>query len=176
VPTSANHPSLPHAIEHHIRVIRGQKVMLGMDLATLYEVPTRVLNQAVRRNLRRFPEEFMFQLTAEEASALRSQTVTLAAGRGRHSKYAPLAFTEYGVVMLSSVLNSDRAIQMNILIIRTFLRLREMIAANKDLAERVGKLEANQRNIGSIIDVLGDEIENMKALPPPSKRKIVFDL
>jgi hypothetical protein len=150
--------------------------MLGTDLAALYEVPTRVLNQAVRRNLKRFPEEFMFQLTAEEALALRSQIVTIAAGRGRHSKYAPLAFTEYGVVMLSSVLNSGRAIQMNILIIRTFLRLREMIAANKDLAERVGKLEANQRNIGSILDVLVDEIKHMKALPPPSKRKIGFDL
>jgi predicted AAA+ superfamily ATPase len=139
-------------------------------------LPTRVLNQAVRRNLRRFPEEFMFQLTMAEASALRSQTVTLTAGRGRHSKYAPLAFTEYGMVMLSSVLNSDRDIQMNILIIRTFLRLREMIAANRDLVERIVKLEANQRDIGSILDALVDEIENMKALPPPSKRKIGFDL
>jgi ORF6N domain len=104
MPKPAKHNVASHPIERHIRVIRGQKVMLGTDLAALYEVPPRVLNQAVRRNLRRFPEEFMFQLTTEEASALRSQTVTLT-GRGRHSKYAPLAFTEYGVVMLSSVLN-----------------------------------------------------------------------
>jgi predicted AAA+ superfamily ATPase len=89
----------------------------------------------------------MFQLTTEEASALRSQTVTLATGRGRHSKYAPLAFTEYGVVMLSSVLNSDRAIQMNILIIRTFLRLREMIAANKLEAEQPVFQEAITRGL-----------------------------
>jgi len=138
MPKPVKHTVASHPIERHIRVIRGQKVMLGPDLAALYDVAPRVLNQAVRRNLRRFPEEFMFQLTTEETSALRSQTVTLAAGRGRHSKYTPLAFTEYGVVMLSSVLNSDRAIQMNILIIRTFLRLREMIAANRDLADGWG--------------------------------------
>jgi hypothetical protein len=91
----------------------AEKVMLDADLAELYQVETRVLNQAVRRNLDRFPEDFMFQFTGQEASALRSQIVTLEKGRGRYSKYAPLAFTELGVAMLSSVLNSDRAVQMN---------------------------------------------------------------
>ena len=95
-------------IERRIYVIRGQKVMLDADLAELYEVETRALNQAVRRNGSRFPGDFMFQLTEREAAALRSRFVTLEKGRGSHSKYAPLAFTEHGVAMLSSVLNSDR--------------------------------------------------------------------
>ena len=101
-------------IDRRIYIVRGRKVMLDADLAELYQVETRALNQAVRRNLDRFPEDFMFQLTAQEASTLRSQIVTLEKGRGRYSKYAPLAFTELGVAMLSSVLNSDRAVQMNI--------------------------------------------------------------
>ena len=120
-------------IDRRIYIVRGRKVMLDADLAQ-YQVETRALNQAVRRNPDRFPEDFMFQLTAQEASALRSQIVTLEKGRGRHSKYAPLAFTELGVAMLSSVLNSDRAVQMNILIMRAFVRLREALATNEALA------------------------------------------
>jgi hypothetical protein len=150
--------------------------MIGSDLASLYGVPTRTLNQAVRRNLKRFPKEFMFELSSEEASTLRSQIVILEKGRGQYSKYAPLAFTEHGVVMLSAVLNSDRAIQMSLVVIRAFVRLREMIAANKDLAFRVAKLESSQRQIASVIDVLAEEIESMKALPPSPKRKIGFHL
>jgi hypothetical protein len=99
--------------------------MLAADLADLYLVPTKVLNQAVRRNPDRFPPDFMFQLSREEASVLRSQTVTLEKGRGRYPKYAPFAFTEHGVAMLSSVLNSDRAVQMKILIIRALVKLRK---------------------------------------------------
>ena|SRR5277367_3439834 len=110
-------------IEQHIRVIRGQKVLLDHDLALLYGVPTKVLNQAVRRNLDRFPDDFTYQLSREEASVLRSQIVTLKRGRGRHAKYVPLAFTEQGVAMLSSVLRSPRAVKMNILIMRAFVRM-----------------------------------------------------
>lgn len=108
---AAQLPVPAQLIERRIYLIRGQKIMLNTDLAELYQVPTKAFNQAVRRNARRFPADFMFQLTEEEATALRSQSVTLEAGRGRHSKYAPLAFTEHGVAMLAAVLNSDRAVQ-----------------------------------------------------------------
>jgi hypothetical protein len=161
-------------IERRIYLIRGQKVMLDSELAELYQVPTKTLNQSVRRNLYRFPEDFMFQLTADEAAALRSQFVTLETGRGRYSKYAPLAFTEHGVAMLSSVLNSQRAVQMNILIIRAFVKMRELLASHKDLASRVEKLEANQKRHASVINILADEIDQIKKLPEPSKRRIGF--
>ena len=147
--------------------------MLDSDLAALYRVSTKAFNQAVKRNLGRFPSDFMFKLSPGEGSLMRSQFVTASK---RNVRYQPLAFTEHGVAMLSSVLRSERAVQVNVMIIRAFVRIRELIAANKDLAQRVSKLEVQQRNIGSIIDVLVDEIEHMKALPPPSKRKIGFDL
>jgi hypothetical protein len=105
-------------IERSIYLVRGQKVMLDMDLAKLYEVPTKRLNEQVRRNERRFPVDFMFQLTVQEIESLRSQFATLKPGRGKHRKYRPYAFTEQGVAMLSSVLNSDRAVQVNIEIMR----------------------------------------------------------
>ena len=168
------------SIQRHIYVIRGHKVMLDADLATLYQVSTSSLNQAVKRNSKRFPEDFMFRLSHAEAAAMRSQTVTASK---RNLKYQPLAFTEHGVAMLSAVLHSGRAVETSIMIVRAFIALREMIAANKDLAARVEKLESGHRQTASIIDVLVDEIENVardvrevKALPPPSKRKIGFDL
>jgi hypothetical protein len=175
MPKSTNRPALLHPIERHIRVVRGQKVMLDADLAALYGVTTGNLNLAVRRNLPRFPKDFMFTLTKDEADSLLLQTARAKTGRGGR-RTPPFAFTELGVAMLSSVLHSERAVQMNIAIMRAFVRLREMIAANKDLAVRVEKLEHGQRRIGSIIEVLVDEIEHMKALPPPNKRKIGFDL
>ncbi len=158
-------------VERRICVIRGQKVMLDSDLAELYQVPTRVLNQAVRRNRDRFPGDFMFQLTAAEAAALRSQIVTLEKGRGRYSKYAPLAFTEHGVAMLSSVLNSARAVQMNIVIIRAFVRLRELLATHKGLARKLEQLEATQREHGSILVAVVQEIKKMKKAPRQPKHK-----
>ena len=162
-------------VERRIYLIRGQKVMLDTDLADLYEVPTKVLNQAVRRNLDRFPEDFMFQLTEEVAAALRSQIVTLEKGRGRHSKYPALAFTELGVSMLSSVLRSKRAVQMNILIMRAFVRLREMLATHKDLAKKMEQVETRLRQHGSAIAVLVDEIKKLKQPPPvPPRRRIGF--
>jgi hypothetical protein len=176
-------PFITQPVERHIRLIRGQRVMLDSDLAALYQVSTKALNQAVRRNIGRFPDEFMFQLTVAEASALRSQIVTLEKGRGRYSKYAPLVFTEHGVVMLSSVLSSERAVQMNIMVVRAFLRLRELIASSKDIAARIEKLETDQRHTASIIEVLVDEIDSiardvrgMKTLSSTPKRKIGFDL
>ena len=137
-------------IESRIFVIRGQKVMLDADLAELYGVEIKVLNQAVKRNLDRFPGDFMFQLTADEyadlrsqsdISSLRSQIVTLKSGRGQHRKYFPYAFTEQGVSMLSSVLRSDRAIHVNIEIMRAFVRLRQMLASNAELSRKLVSLE-----------------------------------
>ena len=131
-------------IEKAIYFIRGEKVMLDRDLADLYSVPTKVFNQAVKRHRDRFPPDFMFQLTMQEArewwseepaSRLRSQSVTLK--RGQHIKYRPNAFTEHGILMLSSVLNSERAIQVNIEIMRAFVKLRRMLASNAELSRRL---------------------------------------
>jgi hypothetical protein len=161
-------------IERRIYLIRGQKVMIDADLAELYQVPTKALNQAVRRNLDRFPKDFMFQLTSEEADSLRSQIVTSNEGRGGR-RYQPYAFTEHGVAMLSSVLASTRAVQMNILIIRAFVNVREMLATHKDLAARMEKLEGTQKQHVSVISILADEIKRIKRLPAPApKRRIGF--
>jgi hypothetical protein len=166
-------------VESLIRVIRGLKVILDTDLAALYQVETRTLNQAVRRNTARFPEDFMFRLSDAEADSLRSQIV-ISNGRGG-SRYLPYAFTEYGVVMLSSVLKSPRAVQMNIFITRAFVRLREIIAGNKSLAARVAKLEPGHQDAASVIEILVEdidrlsgEVKQMKALPPVRRRRIGF--
>ena len=115
--------------------------MVDADLAELYGVPTKVFNQAVRRNVDRFPEDFMFRLSREEADSLRSQFVTLKAERGKHSKYLPIAFTEQGVAMLSGVLRSPRAIQVNIAIMRSFVRIRRMSQSYVDLARKIDQME-----------------------------------
>ncbi len=130
-------------IIQHIFIIRGQKVMFDRDLAALYGVETKVLNQAVKRNISRFPSDFVFQLTTKEVEFLRSQIVTLnePPKRGAHRKYQPYVFTEHGVLMLSSVLKSERAIQVNIQIVRTFIKLREMLSKYKDLKEKVEEIE-----------------------------------
>ena len=125
-------------IESLILIIRGEKVILDSDLATLYEVETKVLTQTVRRNMSRFPADFMFQLTREEFDHLRSQSVSSRWG-GR--RYLPYAFTEHGVVMLSSVLRSEHAVKVNIEIIRAFVRLRQILASDKRLAEKIDELE-----------------------------------
>ena len=126
-------------IASKIYLIRGIKVMLDRDLAELYGVETKVLKQAVRRNIDRFPADFMFELTNNENQSLRSQNVTLK--RGQHSKYLPFAFTEHGVLMLSSVLNSERAVQVNIQIMRTFTKLREALLDNKDLRRELEEIK-----------------------------------
>ena len=161
----------PELIERKIYLIRGQKVMLDNDLAELYGVPVKVLNQSVKRNLKRFPSDFMFQLNEDEHAALRSQFVTLKKGRGQHRKYLSFAFTEQGVAMLSSILNSERAIEVNILIMRAFVKLREMIASNKELAKRLDELE---NKYDAQFKVVFDAIRQLMTPPEPKKRKIGF--
>ena len=138
-------------VETMIHLIRGQKVIFDADLAQLYAVETKQLNRAVKRNPERFPPEFMFRLTEQER--LRCQVGTSKSGRGGR-RYLPYAFTEHGVVMLSSVLNSERAIQMSILVVNAFVRMRELIAANKDLSTRIDKLERGHHRTASVIEVL----------------------
>jgi phage regulator Rha-like protein len=160
-------------IEKAILLIRGHKVMLDSDLATLYGVTTKRLNEQVRRNRARFPEDFMFELTKEEADALRSQNATLKTGRGQHRKYLPYAFTEQGVAMLSSVLSSERAIEVNIAIVRAFVKLREILATHKDLARKLDELE---KRYDSQFRIVFEAIRQLM-LPPPEpdkKRKIGF--
>ena len=157
--------------------------MFDRDLADLYDVPTRTLNQAVRRNAERFPEDFAFVLSAEELNHWRSQIVTSNSSAKMGLRRPPFAFTQEGVAMLSAVLRSDRAVQMSIAIIRTFIRMRELMASSKDIADRVSKLERNHERTASVIEVLVEdidrcarELERMKALPALPKRKIGFDL
>ena len=156
-------------ISNKIYFIRNQKVMLDRDLAILYEVENRVLNQAVKRNLSRFPEDFMFQLTENEYNSLRSQIVILKKGRGEHQKYLPFAFTEHGILMLSSVLKSDKAIQTNIQIMRIFTKVRQMLLDTTeikiDILQIQKKLENHDKNIElvfSYLDELTEKKENEK--------------
>lgn len=128
-------------IERSILLIRGEKVLLDSALAALYGVQLKALNQAVKRNALRFPDDFMFQLNAQEHTSLRSQIVTLKNGRGMHPKYPPYAFTELGVAMLSSVLRSERAIRVNIDIMRTFVQLRRLLADSVELRQKLDALE-----------------------------------
>ncbi|HEY5290741.1 MAG TPA: ORF6N domain-containing protein [Burkholderiales bacterium] len=166
-------------IERSILVLRGHKVLLDADLAALYGVETRMLVQAVKRKLGRFPEDFMFQLDAEERELLRSQSViSNTPGRGGR-RYAPYVFTEQGVAMLSSVLNSPRAIAVNIEIMRAFVRLREMIASNKELAKRLDELEARiDRKLSTHDQAIAGILDAIRALmtppEPTRKRRIGF--
>ena len=157
-------------IERAILLIRAQKVMLDSDLAVLYGVPTRRLNEQVRRNRERFPSDFMFELTAEEAAALRSQIATSTIGRGGR-RYLPLAFTEQGVAMLSSVLRSKRAVQVNIEIMRAFVKLRELLATHKDLARQ---LEALERKYDVQFKVVFDAIRQLMTPPAAKAKRIGF--
>ena len=158
-------------IEKKIYLIRGHKVMLDSDLAELYEVATKVLLQAVKRNLKRFPEDFMFQLNYQDVAALRSQIVPLNKGRGQHRKYLPYVFTEQGVAMLSSVLKSERAVQVNIAIMRAFVKLREMIASHKDLVKRLDELE---KKYDEQFRVVFDAIRELMTPPEPKRKHIGF--
>jgi len=149
-------------IEQKIYLIRGQKVMLDKDLAMLYGVQTKVLNQAVKRNKKRFPSDFAFLLTWSEITGLRSQIVTLK--EKEHAKYRPYVFTEQGVAMLSSVLNSDRAIAVNIQIIRTFIKLRKLLATHADLLKKIETMEKGyDRQFRIVFEILRELRE------PPKK-------
>ena len=158
-------------LEGAIRVLRGHRVLLDEDLARLYQVEVKVLNQAVKRNHERVPGDFMFQLTDGEQAFLRSQTVTLETGRGQHRKYRPYAFTEQGVAMLSSVLHSPRAVQVNIEIMRAFVRLRQMLLAHTDLARKLAALEKKYDNQ---FKAVFEAIRDLMAPPVKPRRRIGF--
>ncbi len=163
-------------IEGMIYFIRGQKVMLDTDLAELYGVLTKNLNKAVKRNLERFPEDFMFQLTVEEHESLKKQFVTSKQGRGG-TRYLPLAFTEAGVAMLSSVLTSDRAAQVNVSIMRTFIKLRSFLAIENSLPDKVSKLE---QGTNKLFKVVFERLDNLEEQVNPKldshRRKIGLNL
>jgi len=155
-------------IEQAIVRLRGYNVLLDADLAALYQVSVKALNQAVKRNRNRFPQDFMFRLSAEEAESLRSQNVTLESGRGQHRKYLPNVFTEQGVAMLSSVLRSQRAVRVNIEIMRAFVRLRQLIASNAEFAKRLDDLETKYDAQFKLVFQAIREL--MTSLPAPRKR------
>ena len=163
-------------VGQRIYIVRNQRVMLDSALAELYQVPTFRLNEAVKRNQRRFPEDFMFRLTKGESERLISQFAMSKPEDGRGGRRSPpYAFTELGVAMLSSVLNSERAVQMNIVIMRAFVKLRELLVNNKELAARMDQIEATQREQASVIDVVVEEINALKQPPPdPPKHPIGF--
>jgi hypothetical protein len=153
-----------NSVENRIVLVRGQKVLLDSDLAALYDVEVRSIIQAVKRNNKRFPSDFFFQLTAEENEALRSQTVISKSSRGGR-RYAPYAFTEHGAIMAASVLNSPRAVEMSIYVVRAFVRQRETLATHKALAAKLAeleqRLETTDHNIVEIVKAI-----HMLAMPP----------
>ncbi len=162
-------------IQNRIYEIRGERVMLDFDLSRLYEVETKVLNQAVKRNIKRFPADFMFQLTKEEFESLkfqwetsdsnspflRSQFVTLETGRGKYTKYMPYAFTEQGIAMLSGILNSDKAISMNIAIMRTFVEIRKILLEQPDLKEQLNEIKQRLGEHDVQLNSIYDAMENL---------------
>jgi hypothetical protein len=166
-------------IQQRIYLIRGQKVMLDWDLARLYQVTTKRLNEQVKRNLSRFPEDFMFRLTTEESTSFNRSQIATGSQKHRSPRLVPYAFTEHGVAMLSSVLNSPRAVQMNIFIVRVFLKLREVLATHKDLARKIEQVEAKQEDHAILLGLVVKDIEtlatNVKAefrkLREPRRRK-----
>jgi hypothetical protein len=158
-------------IENRILLVRGHKVLLDTDLAMLYGVPTKRFNEQVRRNAERFPRDFMFQLSPEEWDSLRSQFATLKTGRGQHRKYLPHAFTEHGAIMAATVLNSPRATEVSVYVVRAFVRLRELLASNKDLARRLDQLEKKLATHDQAIAGLMNTIREVMSPPEPAKKR-----
>lgn len=158
-------------IERRIYIVRGLKVMLDSDLAELYQVETKNLNKAVKRNIARFPGDFMFQLTEEEWNLLRFQTGTSNTDRGGR-RYMPYVFTEQGVAMLSSVLNSERSVQVNIAIMRAFVQLREIAVSHKDLLQKVNEMEKKYDENFRVVFAALKRL--MEPQPLPLKRRIGF--
>jgi hypothetical protein len=174
-------------IERRIYLIRGHKVMIDVDLAELYELPTKRFNQQVRRNLKRFPADFMFQLTTTEAGALRSQFATSKTGRGAlrsqfatsktgrgGRRYLPYAFTEQGVAMLASVLSSERAIEVNIAIMRAFVKLRQLLASNEELNRKFAAVIRKLATHDKYFTVVFDELKKLNEPPTRSRKQIGF--
>lgn len=162
-------------VESRIIVVRHQKVILDTDLAELYGVPVKRLNEQVKRNRERFPADFMFQLNPEERESLRSQIATSKQGRGGR-RYAPYAFTEHGAIMAATVLNSERAVEMSVFVVRAFVHLREMLAANQQLAEKIDELELRLDTHDASIQDLLEAIRELMAPDPATGRKIGFQL
>lgn len=172
-------------IENRILLVRGQKVLLDTDLALLYGVSTKRFNEQVRRNGARFPEDFMLRLSTSEWHSLRSQFATLERGRGRHRKYLPLAFTEHGAIMAATILNSQRAIEVSVYVVRAFVRLRETLTAHKDLAAKLHELEKKTEALALKQDALTsstrlqikqafEALRELMRPPEPARRPIGF--
>lgn len=161
-------------IDSLIHMIRGEKVVLDSDLAALYGVPTKRLNEQVRRNRERFPQDFFFSLTVEEVEALRSQNETLKKGRGQHRKYLPNAFTEHGAIMAATVLNSPRAVEVSVFVVRAFVKLRQFTLTHQELAARLDHLEKKSAGHDDAISKIIDAIRQLMAPPPGKKRQIGF--
>ena len=161
----------PQALAGRIVVIRGQRVLLDTDLAQLYEVETRRLNEQIKRNMGRFPLDFMFQLTSEEFEILRSQIATSSWG-GRRK--LPLAFTEHGAIMAASVLNSDRAVEMSVYVVRAFVQLRAVLLDHKALADKLTALERRVSHHDNSLAEVIDAIRALMAQPKPANRPIGF--
>ena len=178
-------PFFRDLIAARIHVLRGQRVMLNSDLAALYEVPTKRFNEAVKRNANRFPGDFMFQLAPEEWEALRSQFATLnstgSTARGRHRKYLPFVFTEHGALMAATILSSERAVEVSVYVVRAFVQLRGLLAANEHLAAQLKaldkrlsqKLDTHDQAITGILNTLR-ALMQPPAEAPPVKRPIGF--
>lgn len=161
------------ALAQRIHLVRGHRVMLDADLATLYGVTTKRLNEQIKRNRDRFPADFMFQLTASEETALRSQIATSNASRGGR-RYSPYAFTEHGAIMAATVLNSPSAVQMSIFVVRAFVQLRDLLSANKALATKLSELERKLSGHDNAIAEIIEAIRKLMTQPVPQKRGIGF--
>jgi hypothetical protein len=164
----------PEIISRRILLIRGQKVMLDADLAELYGVSTKALNQAVKRNIERFPEDFMFRLDVEEVADLNRSQIVTGSQKHRDPRYPPYAFTEHGALMLGNVLRSERAVEVSIMVVRTFVQLREMLATNKDLAAKLDQLERKLSTHDHAIAGLIDAIRQLTSVPSKPSRPIGF--
>ncbi|HXO34443.1 MAG TPA: ORF6N domain-containing protein [Candidatus Acidoferrales bacterium] len=167
--------TLASAVESRILLLRHQRVILDTDIADLYGVPVKVLNQQVKRNRERFPADFVFRLTAKEDAVLRSQFVTSKQGRGGR-RYAPYAFTEHGAIMAATVLNSERAVQMSVFVVRAFVRLREMLATNRKLAGKIDELENRLDTHDSTIQDLIEAIKELMKPEDPPRKSIGFQI
>jgi phage regulator Rha-like protein len=163
-------------VERTILVLRGRRVILDSELAALYGVAVRAFNQAVKRNVNRFPADFAFQLTREEYESLRSQIVILETGRGTHRKYLPYAFTEHGAVMAATVLNSPKAVEMSVEVVRVFNRLREFLASHRQLAAKLEELEKKIASHDKSIVTLFNAVRSLMATPEKPKRQIGFQV
>jgi cell division septum initiation protein DivIVA len=169
-----SHSALAIPVESRIFVLRQQKVILDRDLAELYGVPVKRLNEQVKRNRERFPDDFLFQLTKAEEANLQSQT-SAKPGRGGR-RYAPYAFTEHGAIMAATVLNSERAVEMSVFVVRAFVRLREMLSTNQQLAGKIDELEQRLDTHDASIQELIEAIRELMAPDPATGRRIGFEL